>query len=422
MEAVQQRVLKEVSEMMSARAEGLETAPPSQPSRQSPGSLGSAVPSEVFDFEEGGTGNSAARPSIGTLEALAALSGRTAALEESLSQASRSRQQDRDKAQLQDLADRLASVEERSLGGLPPGSIMSDSQIKAELERQRKLLECIRNVLPQDAQEAMSFFNSGPSGHKKPSPEEEKTSMAVAQGLDCMSLLHQLKKLEERVGSSNTDLQRELANLSTVVKALQRDVDSGRHRVETPVPKGDFSHLLNREREGTPMSLVSKRVLQQAIDGLKEDMRCWVDSMHTSVLGALQQKADAYQLAEIARHAGSLPSESDVAAFARRALLGRCASCDTPLSAEALTWQRPSPSLSLGKFPSDGISGAKVTIRPPASRQGDASKLPRLAFSPVKPIPKSKVLRGSASEPALRQPSRADNHLDSAGSAQTETS
>lgn len=163
----------------------------------------------------------------------------------------------------------------------------------------------------------------------------------------------------------------------------------------------------DQERPGTPYALVSKRGLQQAITGLKEDMRHWLDVLHASIVTALQQKADSVALAAIAQQVQSAAglTNENIAAFARRALIGRCASCDTPLSAEALSWKNPGLLSGQGKFPERVSSGAQVSTRPPGPPNVHAvapSKLPKLTDIRVaKDFPKGRVIK-SGSDPALR--------------------
>merc|ERR1712139_49926 len=64
----------------------------------------------------------------------------------------------------------------------------------------------------------------------------------------------------------------------------------------------DLSHLLDPQSSGlqTPLPFVSRRGLQQAVEGLTENFRVWIDAIYQSIMAALQNKADSAQVDFIA--------------------------------------------------------------------------------------------------------------------------
>lgn len=108
-----------------------------------------------------------------------------------------------------------------------PSFTLADMQ--EELERVRKLFEFVEGVMPKDAQEAMRFFNSrNPSklAGDNPWDEEQADGVDIARPLGpAVEMERHRARLEEHVRGHRDALQRELVNLTTVVKAVQRDVE-----------------------------------------------------------------------------------------------------------------------------------------------------------------------------------------------------
>merc|ERR1712232_24788 len=101
---------------------------------------------------------------------------------------------------------------------------------------------------------------------------------------------------------------------------------------------------------------------------LRNEVRRWLDLLHASMVGALQQKADHKALKEIVKRmndVGGLTGES-FAMLAKRGLVGRCASCEAPINVE----QKPS-GLSLER----NYLGPQVVNRP--ATQGIVSSAPQ---------------------------------------------
>jgi predicted nucleic acid-binding Zn-ribbon protein len=186
----------------------------------------------------------------------------------------------------------------------------------------------------------------------------------------------------------------------------------------------DLSHLMDPDATGgqTPLPFVSKRSLQQAVEGLTEHFRNWLEAIYQSIITALQNKADSAAVDEISKQvqeAACRASES-VSSFARRALGGRCVACDTPLPDESMMWRRPAPSSSSGSWMPKPSLGAQHAIRPPSNSRGasrgsplpacGASKLPKLQdlrqsdldSRASRDFPKGKVFKTTASDPQLR--------------------
>jgi len=152
-------------------------------------------------------------------------------------------------------------------------------------------------------------------------------------------------------------------------------------------------------------------MLQEAIEGLRLDVKSWLDLLHSSMLNALQNKVNHNQLDDVAKQisrAAGMAGES-IAAFAKRALIGKCASCDTPINVDAmLAVRRPQPLSLQSQWPTHRSSGAHVAIRAPEGRarspaESSTGKLPKIQDVRInKDFPKGKVLK-NASSPELRQ-------------------
>lgn len=181
-------------------------------------------------------------------------------------------------------------------------------------------------------------------------------------------------------------------------------------------PPGDLSHLMDPSAQcGTPLGYVSQRRLQEAVDGLTENFRSWLDAIHQSIITAMLSKADSAQVEAIAiqvRNAANRASDS-IASFTKCAIGGRCASCDAPISYH----RTASKGHSQGRF-LPHKSGAHHAIRPPATAPVPAcgaSKLPKLSDFRQHPMsqtekaihksfPKGKVhtLKNVASAPEMK--------------------
>jgi len=340
--------------------------------------------------------------------------------------------------------DALEAIERKARVRTPSQSATLDVQM--ELERLRKLFEFVEGVMPKDKAEAMRFFQKGVNERAQGS---EGAAKVLGQGVE--SELHRTK-LEEEVRGRCDEMRHEFDNLTHIVKGVQRDMEhhTGKNKdlsglvarveqalqamdgmrpsfapsagVVTAPPAGDLSHLLDSEggvMAEDALPFATKRALQSALEGLKDDIQNWLGMLHASMLSALQQKADNDQLEKISRQlsqAAGVAGES-IAAFAKRALLGRCASCDAVIKADPNKIARPVPVGGLqGQWP-QRLSGAKDSIRPPEGKallllpppSGDplgANRLPRIQSGSDQsrqfPLRKVKKSSGSGSTPELR--------------------
>merc|ERR1712227_8697 len=75
--------------------------------------------------------------------------------------------------------------------------------------------------------------------------------------------------------------------------------ESGGAGGAAPNSEPGLSHLLDPESTSPTLPFVSKRSLQQAVEGLREELKNWLDVLHASIVNALQQKADAANLQDI---------------------------------------------------------------------------------------------------------------------------
>lgn len=304
-----------------------------------------------------------------------------------------------------------------------------------EMERFRKLFEFVEGVLPKEKADAMRFFQRGAVERANSGEDAAKVF-----GDDVEGEL-QRAKLQEEVRSRCDELRDEFEKIMHIVRAMQRDVEKqgGKHsdlanlvaRVERDVSQGDrasapraqsspppadLSHLVGAEglivgEDALPFA--TKKALHSALATLKDDIQNWLGMLHQSMLSALQQKADTNQLDDVARQVSQAAGAAgdSVAAFARRALLGRCASCDTLINADPAKVSKHVPvGLGGGQWP-PRANGAKDAIRLPESRAmlpnpaASATRLPRIADlrEGHRQFPKGKVLRGAGgSSPELR--------------------
>mmetsp|Transcript_87229 Transcript_87229/g.154519 ORF Transcript_87229/g.154519 Transcript_87229/m.154519 type:complete len:999 (-) Transcript_87229:101-3097(-) len=311
----------------------------------------------------------------------------------------------------------------------PPGGRWKD--VQAELERYRKLFEFIEGVLPQDAAEAMKFFNK--SDKKEGAELSQTVTEAFGPEVD---FERQKSKLENDFNQRTLAIQREFENLSVVLKGLQREsesanskiLDLGKRMTHTESEAKDFrmaSPFTSMEEQPfhepsprdhakaapeLPGDIILQPTFDKSLEDLREDVRTWLDTLRSSVLAALQTKADTEQVQEFIKQA---TGQNDLALFAKRSLLGKCASCEAPIEADLLRVKRPQPIAIKEPWPSKGESlGAQVAIRPlntsgASPRTTAASshgKLPKIADrSGHTQFPKGKVLKSTASSPDLRK-------------------
>lgn len=327
--------------------------------------------------------------------------------------------------------------------GLPYG--LNVEGIQAEFERLRKLFEFVEGVLPKDAREAMQFFNNSRAASEEGPPEDLERPLGPGVQLE-----RHRARLEEGVKKHKEEMQHEFQNLNSVIKSLQRqlgicnskidELSSRLTQIEAQPPmesrglerameKGtpcaacsssarpspqqsaeqpmDVHHLMDPEGIGDhALPFVSKMNLQQAVEGLRDDVRNWLDVLHSSMISALQQKADTDDL-NLVR--GQLSNAESLAMFAKRSIVGKCASCDTPFDVDPSKINRPiAVAGRQEKWSAQGAPGAKVSIRArdgkPVQIVGGYSntRLPKIQEPRVsKDFPKGRVL--STSQPDLRK-------------------
>lgn len=164
------------------------------------------------------------------------------------------------------------------------------------------------------------------------------------------------------------------------------------------------------------VAFVSREAMHKAIDGLRDEVRNWLDVLHSSTVGGLHQKVDREELGRIARQlsetvAASGAPERGSALIAKRPLLGKCASCEMPLLSDPAL-ERARSAASLGQPKAALPSATSVPNRAPDAKrvlvqgQQGRAKLPMIlaAKDAPKDFPKGRVLRNSASQPDVRQP------------------
>lgn len=161
---------------------------------------------------------------------------------------------------------------------------------------------------------------------------------------------------------------------------------------------------------------VSKGELAEALEKTKEDVRNWLDMLHSTTITALKQKADSDQLNSVIAHlqklvgAGELTTEN-FAFLAKRALLGRCASCDANINVETSHSRRPLGVSKPPPWPNQPVAGPGPSqLRPPMGpaahamvvSASQANKLPKIQDARAAKDPKSKMFK-NPSQPELRQ-------------------
>merc|ERR1712157_226442 len=94
------------------------------------------------------------------------------------------------------------------------------------------------------------------------------------------------------------------------------------------------------------------------------------------------------------------------AVLARRALLGRCVSCDADINVDLGNVKRPPPVSRPTPYPNNPPPGAAITMRPPAAPppgQMPAVILPRISDNRAsKEFPKGRIFK-NPSAPDIRQ-------------------
>lgn len=185
-----------------------------------------------------------------------------------------------------------------------------------------------------------------------------------------------------------------------------------------------FQTELEPDRTQMPVSpqegYVSKTAMKKALEETKDDVRNWLDVLHTTTVSALQQKADNNKLESIlaklqkASGAGGLATE-DFAVLAKRALLGRCASCDANFNVDPNISKRPWPVNKPSPWPNQpAVPPGASQIRPPigaASVQSAALMTSQTAPGKLPQIPNARTAKDfkpgrifkNVSQPDLRQ-------------------
>jgi len=350
-----------------------------------------------------------------------------------------------------------------------------DSQfadVQTELERLRKLFEFVEKVLPSDASKAMSFFNRRTEEPKKektmrpraktePNPGEWAETIDIVEETFGPEIAFQQHRetLSEEVRNHEIAMRSEFANLNTAIKNLQRETQQTSNKtgdligrianVESKatalagkgVPAGpavqavqavpdvpvvpqsaDVAATIEQTPSPDPPSedYVSKLGMKVALDETKNDVRRWLDSLNSTVINALQQKADTNQLnhimAQLQHAAGAEGLNTETfAMLAKRALLGRCASCDTNFDCDTAKINRPPPVSRPPAWSNQpvGMGSGASQIRPPmplAGLQASAiaastapGRLPKIQDPRTqKDWPKGKIFKSSSS-PDVRQ-------------------
>lgn len=322
----------------------------------------------------------------------------------------------------------------------PPGGRWKD--VQAELERFRKLFEFVEGVLPEDAAEAMRFFN-----RRKQSASSLSDHVSQILGPEVDFLGHKTK-LEQEFKKTTTAMRDEFENLSLAMKGLQRDVETSGGKIqdlskrmrqfegdcvrgqplaspyqslqasgpyvtseEQPFqePSPRPSEKQDEAKEELALDYVSKNVHAQGLEELREEVRRWLELLRSSTLSALQTKADSEQLDEFAKQMMLMQNGENLALFAKRQLVGKCASCEAPIEADMLRVKRPQAVGLQKPWPVHGVSlGAQVNIRQPTGANGQSGMVSSQRLPKIQKDSRSgKVLKASASSPDMRKDSDA---------------
>ncbi|CAJ1327235.1 unnamed protein product [Effrenium voratum] len=307
-----------------------------------------------------------------------------------------------------------SSKSEPPAGGTVGGSW---KDVQAELEHFRKLFEFIEGVLPRDAAEAMRFFN-----RRNPGKEEMSEMVSSIFGAD-VEFQNAKSQLETEFKMHTRELRREFDKLTLAMKGLQRDLDGSGGKIidlakrtsqlESEVRTGAAVSMEDSHQERDPASGDGKdrdgalqgftEELQKAVQDLREEVKRWLEMFKSSVVQALQTKPDLEQVAEIIKQVAAAPAGESIALFAKRQLLGKCASCESPIDADLMRIKRPQAIGLQEHWPPGDSLGAKVSIRPlnpPLSPSSSSlSRLPKIGDRHREP----KKLKPSASTPEMRK-------------------
>jgi hypothetical protein len=273
---------------------------------------------------------------------------------------------------------------------------------------------------------------------------------------------HHRSKLEEEMRQHEKSMREEFDNLSLVIKSLQRQVqhtagktgdlvdrvarveverakksqkysdDESMAHLEKPSQKeqGQEAHRRSLDEAASPeppiddekmscppleekghvQSYVSKDAMQKALKETRDDFRTWLDEWSSDFVSALQQKADNKQvkllLTQLEQAMGVSGLTTDnFAMLAKRALFGRCASCDADINVDFASVKKVPPVPRPVPYPNHPSAGASLTMRVPAgTAQMPQVLLPRIPGS-NKEFPKGRIFKTS-STPDIRQPSR----------------
>jgi len=217
------------------------------------------------------------------------------------------------------------------------------------------------------------------------------------------SLFASIEALQRTVLSTNQKMN----ELSTRLNHMEADLQGPILPYTTDdaeKPRGDLHHLM---QQSDSVHFVSKKSLHQAVVGIREDVRNWLETLNASMVDALNRKADHEDLVFAAGQVGTVAFEAsdNVAAFVKRSFNGKCASCDAPICADL---NRVSPPPVVGGmqdlWPTHGSPGARFSIRPPGDgtkhmhlsgpTSSSATKLPKIQEARVsKDFPKGRVLK-----------------------------
>jgi len=306
----------------------------------------------------------------------------------------------------------------------PSGGTVGGSwkDVQAELEHFRKLFEFIEGVLPRDAAEAMRFFSRRQLG-------KEVMSEMVSEifGAD-VEFQNAKLQLQSDFRMHTRDLRREFDKLTVALKALQRDREGSDGRLSDLAKR--TSNLETEVRTGKPLAEDTPKLIastegcapqqdqveaahgrgyeevRKAIQDLREEVKHWLEAFKSSVVQALQTKPDNEQVLEFVKQVAAVPSGESVALFAKRQLLGKCASCEAPIDVDLMRVKRPQPIGLQEPWPPGESLGAKVAIRPlnaPLSPScSSLSRLPKINEPRTRELVK-KGMKPSSSTPELRK-------------------
>jgi len=305
----------------------------------------------------------------------------------------------------------------------PSGGTVGGSwkDVQAELEHFRKLFEFIEGVLPRDAAEAMRFFNRRQLG-------KEVLSEMVSEIFGAEVEFQNAKlQLESDFKMYTRELRREFDKLSLALKVLQRNTEGSESKLldlakrtsnlelqtRTSKMTAEETHQSSSPGEAGPAEGQDRAEegqgnaeLRKAIQDLREEVKHWLDTFKSSIIQVLQSKPDNEQVLEFIKQVAAAPSGESIALFAKRQLLGKCASCETPIDVDLMRVKRPQPiGLQEPWPPGEGL-GAKVAIRPlntPVSPScSSLSRLPKIHEPRPRELAK-KGMKPSPSAPEIRK-------------------